>query len=286
MSIRLIQVPYDSGARNRRLGRGPLYFIENGLLNRLPGPVTPVVVESPEDFPKEVSTGFELMRGVAREVRAAATEGAFPLVVAGNCNTTVGALGGLSATHPGIGLVWFDAHGEFNTPETTTTGFLDGMGLAIATGHCWKPLASSIPGFEPVPDQRVILAGVRDLDPAEVAQFDASDITVISADTMRRQGAATALQDALKALAQQASALYIHIDLDVHDPALAPVNPYKPEGGLAPAELQTAVRAVTGQLPLAGATVAAYDPDADVAHRGLDASLDLIELLHQVGSKG
>lgn len=47
MSIRLIQVPYDSGARNRRLGRGPFYFIENGLLNRLPGPVTPVVVESP-----------------------------------------------------------------------------------------------------------------------------------------------------------------------------------------------------------------------------------------------
>lgn len=221
------------------------------------------------------------MRGVAREVQAAANEGAFPLVVAGNCNTTVGALGGLSATHPDIGLVWFDAHGEFNTPETTTTGFLDGMGLAIATGRCWKPLAASIAGFEPVPDQRVILAGVRDLDPAETAQFDASGITVISADTMRQPGAAAALQEALKSLAQQVSALYIHIDLDVHDPALAPVNPYKPEGGLAPAELQAAVHAVAGCLPLAGATVAAYDPDADVAHRGLEASLDLMGVLQE-----
>ena len=61
----------------------------------------------------------------------------------------------------GTDVVWFDAHGEATTPETTTSGFLDGMGISILTGRCWRTMAASIPGFEPLPGKRIALLGAR-----------------------------------------------------------------------------------------------------------------------------
>src|SRR3954465_11389235 len=69
-------------------------------------------------------------------------------------------------------VVWFDAHGEATTPETTTSGFLDGMGIAILTGACWRTMPSSIPRFEPLPGERVALIGSRDLEPPETALLE------------------------------------------------------------------------------------------------------------------
>ena len=71
----------------------------------------------------------------------------FPLVLAGNCNAAVGVVAGLG---PGAAVLWCDAHADFNTPETTTGGFLDGMGLATVTGRCWTSMAARVPGFVPV----------------------------------------------------------------------------------------------------------------------------------------
>ena len=70
----------------------------------------------------------------------------FPVVLAGNCNSYVGTLAGLETDRAGVS--WFDAHGDFNTPETTTTGFLDGMGLAMASGRCWKAMPETIAWFQ------------------------------------------------------------------------------------------------------------------------------------------
>ncbi len=147
--LRLIQVPYDSGGRNRRMGQGPIRFVERGALervNEIAGSVEPVAIEFKEDFPIEISTTFGLLRAIAHQVGVASNQGRFPLTLAGNCHSTVGALGGIESNK--YGLVWFDAHGDFNTPETTTTGFMDGMPVAMAVGHCWKALTSSITVYE------------------------------------------------------------------------------------------------------------------------------------------
>jgi arginase len=80
------------------------------------------------DPPAEVAVAFELDRLVSEQVCEAVAEGEFPLVLSGNCNTSIGTLAGVGPE--GLGVVWFDAHADFNTPETTTTGFMDGMGLA------------------------------------------------------------------------------------------------------------------------------------------------------------
>lgn len=118
-----------------------------------------MTVESQSSLLAEVATAFELDRLIATETRLAVEAGEFPLVLSGNCNSSVGTISGA-----GIGnlrVVWFDAHADFNTPKTTTTGFLDGMGLAIAVGRCWSGLASSIPGFSPLPEANVVLVGIR-----------------------------------------------------------------------------------------------------------------------------
>ena len=123
------------------MGRGPSHFVANGLLQRLKEPgesVVEVVIESKNNFPIEVGTTFELQREISNQVKLALANDEFPLILSGNCSSTVGALAGFESRN--LALIWFDAHGDFNTPETTTSGFLDGMALSIIVGHCWKSL--------------------------------------------------------------------------------------------------------------------------------------------------
>ena len=123
MRIRILQVPYDSGQRALRMGRGPLHLVERGLADRLRDQghdVDVELVETCETFPSEIKVTFDVQRRLAERVRAAIAAGWFPVVLSGNCNYTVGVLSGLDPLK--TGLVWFDAHGEFNTPETTIGG--------------------------------------------------------------------------------------------------------------------------------------------------------------------
>jgi arginase len=138
------------------VGRGP----ENILCHLNAGDHFAVDnVEVQGQVPLEVGTSFAVARRIAESVRQAVSSGAFPLVLAGNCLSCVGTLGGLGAPSPAI--IWLDAHGDFNTPETTVSGFLDGMALATAVGRCWGKLAATIPGFCPVPEKQVVLVGAR-----------------------------------------------------------------------------------------------------------------------------
>jgi len=159
VQVCLIRVPYDSGNRGVRMGAGPEKLAAAAERLRSGGfEVTQASVEAPPGFRTEIGTTFALHRAVAVEVRAALAGAAFPIILSGNCGSAIGALGGAGA---GTGLVWFDGHGDFNTPETTESGFLDGMALAIATGRCFRPLAASVSGFAPVPER-----------PRSAARFD------------------------------------------------------------------------------------------------------------------
>jgi arginase len=138
--VRVIAVPYDSGHRGLRMGAGPEHLLDNGLGGALSPKGSGLAVTTVRHLREptaEVATAFELHGLVSNQVRRTLADGEFPLVLSGNCNTAaVGTLAGVG---------WLDAHGEFNTPETTTTGFLDGMGLAVAVGRCWKGMAGSVP---------------------------------------------------------------------------------------------------------------------------------------------
>jgi arginase len=200
-------------------------------------------------------------------VRRALADGEVPLVLSGNCNTSVGTLSG--ADPEGMGVVWFDAHGEFNTPETTTTGFIDGMGLAIAVGHCWKAMARGVPGFSAVPEENVVIAGVREVDPAEQERLDASKIAVVGADRMEKQGLG-ALATALDALKTRVDRVYVHLDLDVLDAGkVGKANEFAVEGGPNAEELQATLGMVRERFEVAAIGIASYDPTFDADGRVL-----------------
>ena len=178
----------------------------------------------------EVGTAFELNRLLSLEVSSAVNEGAFPLVLAGNCNSCLGNIAGINSDQ--LGVVWFDAHGEFNTPETTLSGFLDGMPLATATGRCWKELAKTIPEFAPVRETNVVLIGARDLDDEEQRQLEQSDINLIRSESLDDSAILNSIETALSSLRDRVAGIYLHIDMDAFEISEGSANHYGATGGL------------------------------------------------------
>ena len=205
-------------------------------------------------------------------MRRALAEAGFPLVLSGNCNTAaIGTLAG--AGSEGMGVVWFDAHGMFNTPETTTTGFIDGMGLAIAVGRCWEAMAEGVPGFSVVPEENVVMVGVRDVDLAERGRLDASGVAVVDADRLQKQGLRV-LAATLDDLKMRVGRVYVHLDLDVLDAGkVGKANEFTVEGGLNAEELKAALGMVRERFEVAAAGIASYDPAFDTDGRVLEAAI-------------
>jgi arginase len=195
-------------------------------------------------------------------------------VLSGSCFASVGIVAGLGEAAPGV--VWFDAHGDFNTPDITIEGYLDGMGLSILTGGSWTAMANEIPGFTPVPETAALLAGARDFDDLEKAHLDESAVGLVEPERLRSP---EAVHDAIGALAPAPSGIYLHVDLDVLDAAEATVNVYSASGGLTAGELEAAVAAVLERHPVRAMSLTAYDPKSDPEGRVPPIAMRLLEVL-------
>jgi arginase len=272
--VELMLVPYDSGQRAVRMGRGPEHLVERGLGEALAEDghhVTVTYIESDVEPAAEVAVTFDLARNIARSVRAAREDGRFPLVLAGNCIAALGILAGVGS--PRTGVLWLDAHGDLNTPETTRSGFVDGMALATLTGRCWRGMATTVPGFSPVPDHRLALIGARDLDPPEEALAAALGIRRLGAADLARHGPRQAIAPLLGRMAQAADRFYVHVDLDVLDPEVAAVNAFGAAGGLSLEDVMTVVDLAARTSGIAAAALTAYDPAGDEGGRAVDAAI-------------
>jgi len=233
-------LPYDSSRHRERMGAGPSHLVSHGLLERLSaaGHAASVTELAPTSgsWIAEIGTAFDLDRQLAASVAVTVARGAFPLTLAGNCISSIGTLGGLG-TGP-TGVLWFDAHGDFNTPESTLGGFLDGMALAIATGRCWTGLATTVPGFTPVAEEKVVLVGARDLDPAEGELLRASRVQHLPSDAPTSR-----IASAIEVVARRARQLYVHVDLDVLDASEGRANGYVGGSGITLSGLLEAIQA-------------------------------------------
>ena len=280
-AVDIIEVPYDSGHRGRRMGAGPGHLLASGLpdaLRRDGHDVDIEAVESGAEFRTEIGTQFELYRDVAARVAAAREANRFPLILSGNCGATIGAVAGNG--RPNLGVVWFDAHGDFNTPETSPSGYLDGMALAVIAGMCWRPIASSIEGFTPLAPRNLIHAGGSDFDPGESELLAQHGVPVVDLVRIRSEGVIAAFTDAVAELSGRCSEVHLHIDLDVLDPAAAPANGYvRDSGGLSVAELEESITLLRTRLKVTSATVAAFDPSFDPERKTTASAVRLIRQL-------
>jgi arginase len=281
--VRFLVVPYDSGQRGVRMGAGPEALAADGAarLRESGHAVAEQVIDPPPGWRAELRTAFELHHAIAQAVTDARRQGEVPLVLSGNCNATLGALAGLGGARRRLGLVWLDAHADFNTPDTDPGGFLDGQGLAMAAGRCWDALTSGIPGFVPVLEHRVLLVGARSLGDAEHRALRQSAIGCLPPASTRQAGSLAA---ALGQLARDVDVVHFHLDLDVHDPSVAPANEYAEPGGLFPEDVQRVLLETAARLPVASACLASYDPAFDPTGALKTAALSMIDLVASVAT--
>jgi arginase len=284
MDVQLITVPYDSGQKMVRMGCGPARFAEtaNEVLRGVGIPVAIETVEVSDAFPTEVGTTFKLHREVSQRVSEARKNERFPMVVAGNCGlASIGTVAAFSDRRTGV--IWFDAHGDYNTPDTSPSGFLDGMSLAVITGRGWKGLAASVPGFRMLDENQVMLAGARDLDPKEQEAVQSSSMCVLTPERIAKVGLVKALGPGLDYIGMNVERVYLHIDLDILDPKEAPANHFAVPGGIAVAELLAGIDAIAARIPIVAAGIASYDPDVDKEKKALNAGFEIMKKIGAVG---
>jgi arginase len=183
-----------------------------------------------------------------------------PLVLAGDCLTSLGIVAGLQRRHRDVSVIWLDAHGDFNTPAISTSGYLAGMSLAMLCGRAPEPICERL-GLRPVPDERAVLIGARDLDPAERDALEASRVLRLAADPDVVRSALTELS---------AGDVYLHIDVDIIDGEDLPGLRFPTDAGPSFSVVEDCLAQIVDAAPPIAACVAcAWAPDriADASTR-------------------
>ncbi len=199
------------------------------------------------------------------------------VVTGGNCSHLPGVLGGLQDAYgptARIGLVWFDAHGDFNTPRTTPSGMLGGMPVAVSAGLCHAPWREGARLVAPLPTDRIVLVDVRNLDPGEERLIRATDVTIARVAPGRPGD--LPLAEALDRLVARCDALYLHIDSDVLDASLTPNHRTKEPGGPDVAQTLAAVEQVMGTGKVVAFGLVAVRGEGEGADVSLRSALALL----------
>ncbi|MGD2201210.1 MAG: arginase family protein [Candidatus Bathyarchaeota archaeon] len=219
-------------------------------------------------------------RHLAEIVADQRRRGLFPLGLLSNCNGLMGMLGGLqhgcSTPRPlRVGLVWIDAHGDFNTPETTLSGMLGGMPVAVSAGLCLHRLREKC-GLDPaLPTRYIVMMGVRDTDPLEQELLDRSEVQHLTVDHIKRLSPAIDLE--MERLARLTDLIYVHIDMDALDPTEVPGHGLTVPEGPSSREMAKVLEMIFEHPSAAAFGVASYPANKDPEKKSLRAVYKMIE---------
>ncbi len=203
---------------------------------------------------------------LAESVAETLVAGDRPIVVAGDCCATIAVGAGLGRAGIDPVLVWFDAHGDFNTWDTTLSGFLGGMPLAMLVG-CGDPTLGQGVRLRPLSEDRVVLTDARDLDPGERQLLESSAVRHLGDP---RQ---------LPAADLPAGPVWVHFDVDVVDPSDVPAVLYPAAGGLRATAMEKVFRALAARAEIAAVSLSTWNPKLDRDGGTRDLCLRLLEAL-------
>lgn len=251
VKVSFVKMPY-SGARNGpEISAVPDYLEAGGIVTSLEAMGVQVnPIETVQLLPEEQSDYGEWHRiGLANGhladiVAANRKRGYLHVGLLANCTSLIGTLGGLQHSGPTrrplkVGMVFIDAHGDFNTPETTLSGMLGGMPVAVAAGLALTNVRLKS-GLDPaIPTRQIVMGAVRDLDPLEADLVDRSEIQMITVDDIRNRS--ENLHAQMQRLSRLVEVIYVHVDMDVLDPAEVAGHPLTVADGPTSMELATAL---------------------------------------------
>ncbi|NGQ97518.1 arginase [Brevibacillus sp. SYP-B805] len=232
-NITIIGVPMDLGADRRGVDMGPAAIRYAGVVNRLQSmgfqikDIGDITVERPHHFSetenhKYLDQVVEANTLLAEAVSAEMAEGRFPLVLGGDHSIALGTIAGVAKHVKNLGVIWFDAHGDLNTGETSPSGNIHGMPLAASLGIGHKRL-TEIGGFSPkIKPENVVIIGARDLDPGERQLIKRLGIKVFTMHEIDKLGMARVMEEALDHVRKGTDGVHLSLDLDGLDPHDAP----------------------------------------------------------------
>ncbi len=252
-TIRLIGVPIDLGQNKRGVDLGPGALRYAGLAEKLRAVGHRVVdsgnlaVAVRETIPEQSSQHYlpaiaEMCRTVCLAAQQAIDAGETPLFIGGDHTLAIGSIAGITAGAP-AGLLWFDAHADFNTPATTISGNIHGMTLAALLGDGYPELLAI---GRPAPKLRaedVVMIAIRDLDPGERERLRESGITVYTMRNIDERGIGPVVREALERLEHQPR-VHVSLDMDCLEPAAGPGVGTPSPGGLTYREAQLAMEII------------------------------------------
>jgi arginase len=257
LSYAVVEVPAMAGDPEHPAAAGPHVIIGALQESGRRFPVRHVSARALGDDAPAAS--LQLSCRVRDSVRAVIANAETPIVLAGSCDIAPGVLAGVQRSD--IGVVWIDAHADFNTPQSSVSGFWPGMTLAVVVGDCGEDAWAALE-WHPVAPERVLLLGTRSLSPTE-EERRLGDSAIGS--VRWKDGAPEGDVDAaLEYLHEHVARLYVHLDLDALDPAVGPavVDPPVP-GGLSREQLGQILTGIRERFSVAAATVATYNPAKD-----------------------
>lgn len=281
-------IPMDLGQSRRGVDMGPSAIRYAGLSKRLEdlGYIEEsrgnVSIPNREVLPPEgglayLPAALDACRHIYEAARQAAARGNVALFLGGDHSIALGTIGGISAEEP-VGVLWIDAHGDLNTPDTSPSGNLHGMPLAALLGHGHPDMIHlGHPGAK-LETRDVVLLGVRDLDPGERDLIRDLDLCVYSMRQIDERGLATVAAEALERLSHR-SRLHVSLDMDSVDPREAPGVGTPVPGGLSYREAHLLMELCAESGRVASADVVEINPILDQANQtaiiacGLIASL-------------
>ncbi len=283
--ISIIGVPMDFGQLHRGVDMGPAAVRYSKLVPRLRslglmvedrGDIKVPVRDAVEgigtsDYTKEIA---QICQDIYREGKDAISENRFPLFIGGDHSIAIGTVGGVSHGSP-IGLLWIDAHGDFNTPETSPSGNIHGMPLSILTGDGDKSLVNIGRDGAKIDPENIVLMGLRDLDEKEKQRLNNSDITVFTMRDIDEQGISSVLNKALMKFVHLKK-IHLSLDMDALDSVEVPGVGTPVAGGLTYREAHLLMEILSDTGKLASMDLVELNPILDNKNKTADLAVELI----------
>ncbi len=290
-SVTLIYVPIYFGGPHKGVSMGPAAMRVQEVGERVRRLGFEIAHEVEIDIPasvcwhetsvsKCVPEIFAVSQAVANAVEAALAAGTIPITIGGDHSLAIGSIAGVAShfrkQEKSFGLMWFDAHGDINTPATSNSGNVHGMPLAVSLGHGDQKLVD-LCGFSPkLQPNRAALIGIRDLDDGEREMIDSSGISAFTMSEIDHLGLARVTDLALGAVGSDVAGVHVSFDIDVIDPEVAPGVSCPAAGGLSYRESHFALELLAQSELLCSIDIVELNPAFDLRSKTAKLATELV----------
>ena len=285
--ISMTGVPIDLGQLRRGVDMGPSAIRYAGIVERLEslgytvedlGDIYVTGSEKPRNkmaSSEKLEAIAETTQKLAEQIDQVVKNGEFPLVLGGDHSVAVGTLAGVAKHYKSLGVIWYDAHGDLNTAETSPSGNIHGMPLAVSLGH-GHPLLTEIGGYSPkVKPENVVIIGARDLDEGERQLIKNEGIKVYTMHEIDRLGMAAVMEETIAYLKERTDGVHLSLDLDGLDPHDAPGVGTPVMGGITYRESHLAMEMLEEANIITSAEFVEVNPILDVRNKTANVTVAL-----------